>query len=154
MLGLTGSGILIATIPLLTELLALSELARGLAGTALLLGAASLFLTLQSSVASSSVRALERFDLVSRVTLWAALWQALAAVLVLRLGYSLVGVLSTGLAVQLGAVVARWALSAQVFPPVRTPRWDWSVCRELFRFGTHVTISRLPRHSSCTARRS
>lgn len=142
-LGGFGASLLVALSPFLPRLLSVAETGTDIARRAFAIGALSLFASVQTSVASAPLRALERFDLVSRISLWAALAQALTAVLVLRLGGSLEAFLLTAVAVQFSTLLVYRQVAAKVFPPAATPSWSRSEVRALTRFGGPVTVSQV-----------
>jgi len=107
------------------------------------LSALGFLIGMLNNAPASIPRALQRFDIVNRVSIAVGTTQTLLAMTLLALGLSVrevvmgnlvVGILSLGL----NTWVARFLL-----PSVSRPRWDTSIFRQLLRFGGFVTVSGL-----------
>jgi O-antigen/teichoic acid export membrane protein len=143
-LGLVGAAALVGTAPLMVRhVLAISPGAESQALRAFVIGAAGLVIAMQRDVASSVATAMERFDLVSRVTLGVGAVQTAVNVGLVLSGVSLVGVMVGGLAVQTVALALYWALAFVLIPDLRPPEWSGAKLRGLLRFGGYVTISQV-----------
>jgi O-antigen/teichoic acid export membrane protein len=143
-LSLVGALALVATAPLMVEhVLAISPPLVPQALRAFVIGAAGLVIAMQRDVASSVATAMERFDVVSRVTLGVGAVQTAVNVGLVLGGASLVGVMLGGLAVQTAALVIYWAIAFKLVPDLGPPRGSPQKLRGLLRFGGYVTISQI-----------
>ena len=143
-LSLVGALGLVAIAPLLVKhVLVVSPGLVPEALWAFVLGAAGLVIALQRNVAQSVGTAMERFDLVSKVTLAIGALQAAANVGLVLLGAPLTGVMLGGLAVQTVALVVYWGVAWKLVPNLFPPRWSLEKLRSLVRFGGYVTVSQV-----------
>ncbi|HUG54117.1 MAG TPA: oligosaccharide flippase family protein [Vicinamibacteria bacterium] len=143
-LGLAGGLALAAAAPLLVEhVFAVSSTFAPEAVVAFVLGAASLAIAMQRDVAASVATAMERFDLVGRVTLAAGALQTVVSVVLVLRGSSLAGVMLGGLAVQAAALGVYWTISSRLLPGLMPLRPDLETLRRLVRFGGYVTVSQV-----------
>lgn len=107
------------------------------------IGAAGLVVTMQRDVASSVATAMERFDLIGRLTLFIGLLQTVVNVGLVLWGFPLTGVMLGGLAVQGLALAVYWVIAFAVAPKLRPLRIQLSRLRGLLRFGGYVTVSQV-----------
>lgn len=143
-LSLVGALALVATAPLLVKhVLAISPGFVPQALRAFVVGAVGLVVAMQRDVASSVATAMERFDLISRVTLGIGALQTAVNVGLVLWGAPLVGVMLGGLAVQTAALVLYWAMAFFLVPNLMPPRWSSEKLRGLLRFGGYVTVSQV-----------
>jgi O-antigen/teichoic acid export membrane protein len=140
-LGFVGATILVGSAPLLVSVLKIPANAQAIAFRAFLVSAVGLIVSLQVGLTSGALRALEKFEWLGRVGTIVGVAQALLSVGLLHLGYSLVGVMVGGVALQALALVA-YTLGLWVFVPgLGCPTWDRETFRELLGFGAYVSIS-------------
>jgi O-antigen/teichoic acid export membrane protein len=143
-LSLVGAVALVAAAPWLVKyLLAVSPRFVPQALRAFLIGAAGLVITMQRDVASSVATAMERFDLIGRVTLVVGFLQTAVNVGLVLWGAPLTGVMLGGLAVQTAALATYWAITFSLIPNLLPPRWNAERLRSLLRFGGYVTVSQV-----------
>jgi O-antigen/teichoic acid export membrane protein len=143
-LGLAGGVALAAASPLLVKhVFAVSPALAPEAVVAFVIGAAGLAIAMQREVAASVATAMERFDVVGRVTLAAGALQTVVSVTLVLRGASLAGVMLGGLAVQAAALGVYWAVAANLLPSLMPPRPRLETLRRLVRFGGYVTVSQV-----------
>jgi O-antigen/teichoic acid export membrane protein len=98
---------------------------------------------MQRDVAASVATAMERFDLLSRVTLVIGVLQAGLNISIVLAGGSLTQVMLGGLAAQALALIVYWRISSRLVPRLFPPRVRLEKLRGLIRFGSYVTISQI-----------
>jgi O-antigen/teichoic acid export membrane protein len=143
-LGIAGALALVAAAPVLvTRVLAVSPTLTLQARWAFVIGAAGLVLSMQRDVAAAVATALERFDLVSRVTAAFGALQTVVNIALVWAGATLAGVMTGGLAVQAAALAVYWLISRHLVHGLWPPRFDAQKLRSLLRFGGFVTVSQV-----------
>lgn len=143
-LSLLGGAALMAASPLLaTRILRVSPALRSQAIWAFLLSAAGLVIALQRNVASSVATAMERFDLISKVTIGAGALMAIVNVTLVLRGAHIVGVILGGLVVQVVSLALYWVISARLVPDLLPPRLSLEKLGTLVRFGGYITVSQI-----------
>jgi O-antigen/teichoic acid export membrane protein len=142
--SLIGAGALVAVSPLLVRrVLAVSEPLVPQALHAFVIGAVGLVIAMQRNVASAAATALERFDVVSRVTVVLGALQALLNVALVLLGASLTGVMLGGLAVQTMGFFVYFATSWHLVPNLFPPRWGRDDLRTIVRTTGFISVSQV-----------
>jgi O-antigen/teichoic acid export membrane protein len=142
-LGVVGAAGMVACTPILISLLKIPAEARAVTSQAFVVSAVALIVSLQVGLTSSVIRALERFEWLSRIGVGIGVAQALLTVVLLYFGYSLVGVM-IGSAVFQGLALTAYALLVRVLVPhLGRPTWDHKTFRRLAGFGAYVSISQL-----------
>jgi len=142
-LGVVGAAGMVAFTPVLISLLRIPAEARAVTSQAFVVSAIALIVSLQVGLASSVMRALERFEWISRVGVGIGVSQVLLTVTLLYCGYSLVGVMIGSTALQGLALIAYALLVRVLVPGLGRPTWDHKTFRRLASFGTYVSISQL-----------
>jgi O-antigen/teichoic acid export membrane protein len=142
-LGVVGAVGMVACTPLLLFLLKIPAEARAATSQAFIVSAVALIVSLQVGLASSVARALERFEWVSRIGVTIGVAQALLTVVLLYLGYSLVGVMIGSTALQVLALGSYALLVRVLVPDLERHTWDPKTFRRLAGFGGYVSISQL-----------
>jgi O-antigen/teichoic acid export membrane protein len=140
-LGVVGALGMVACAPLLIFLLKIPAEERTVTSHAFVVSAIALIVSLQVGLASSVVRALERFEWISRIGLGIGVAQGLLTVVLLYSRYSLVGVMIGSTALQGFALVAYALLVRVLVPELGLAKWDQKTFRRLAGFGAYVSIS-------------
>jgi O-antigen/teichoic acid export membrane protein len=143
-LSVVGAVALVVSAPwIVKSVLAVSPAFVPQAIHAFWIGAAGLVVTMQRDVASSVATAMERFDLIGRLTLFIGLLQTAVNVGLVLWGFPLTGVMLGGLAVQGLALAVYWVIAFAVAPKLRPLRIQLGRLRGLLRFGGYVTVSQV-----------
>ena len=143
MLGVIGAAGMVACTPILLHLLKISADARAMTSQAFAVSAVALIVSLQVGLASSVVRALERFEWLNRIGVIIGVAQGLLTVVLLYFRYSLVGIM-IGSAVLQGVALAAYAFIVRALAPdLGAPTWNHKAFRQLAGFGACVSISQL-----------
>jgi O-antigen/teichoic acid export membrane protein len=95
------------------------------------------------NIFSSVPRALERFDIVTFLSIPAGAGQLAANLLLLYLGYSIRALVLAGVAIQGLVLIAYIAVARHLVPGLGSPTWDRAALRQLLRFGGFVSISQV-----------
>jgi O-antigen/teichoic acid export membrane protein len=143
MLGIVGAAGMVACTPVLISLLRIPTEARVATAQAFAVSAVALVVSLQVGLASSVMRALERFEWLSRVGASIGVAQSLFCVVLLHFGYSLVGVLIGSATLQGLALIAYALLVRVLVPDLGRPTWHRNTFRHLAGFGTYVSVSQV-----------
>jgi O-antigen/teichoic acid export membrane protein len=109
---------------------------------ALLIAGVNISIALPLSVFNAVLFSLERFDVVSRITVIGALTRSMLVILALSRGHGLIALASVTLLASSGEYIAA-ALCARTLYPGLSPRRsyvDFARCRELFGFGIYRFI--------------
>jgi O-antigen/teichoic acid export membrane protein len=88
-------------------------------------------------------RALQRFDIVNRISILIGTLQTLLAVGLLALGYSVRAVVAGNLAVAVLSLGIHVGVARRLFPQWGRPRLEAGILRRLIRFGGWLTVSSL-----------
>jgi O-antigen/teichoic acid export membrane protein len=143
-LGVVGAAVLVAIAPLLVRhVLNVSAGLQTQAIQAFAIGAVGLVIALQRNVASSVATAMERFDLISRVTLVLGALQAVLTVGLVMMGTRLIGVMLGGLAVQTAGFLVYLAISRHLLPNLLPVRWTVARLRTIARLGGYISVSQI-----------
>jgi len=142
-LGIVGAAGMVACTPVLISLLKIPADARAVTTQAFVVSAVALVVSLQVGLTSSVMRALERFEWLSRVGVSIGVAQSLFSVVLLHFGYSLVGVMIGSAALQGFALIAYALLVRVLVPDLGRPTWDHKTFRHLAGFGTYVSVSQV-----------
>lgn len=143
-LGLVGAAALVAIAPLLVKhVLNVSGSLQPQAIQAFAIGAVGLVIALQRNVASSVATAMERFDLISRVTLATGALQAALTVGLVMMGAKLIGVMLGSLAVQAAGFVAYFAISWRLLPNLLPLRWTVQRLGAIARLSGYISVSQI-----------
>jgi O-antigen/teichoic acid export membrane protein len=143
-LALAGAGVLIAAAPLLVNrALNVSPALVPQARVAFVIGAVGLVIALQRNVASSVATAMERFDLISRVTLGLGAVQAALTISLVLMGAGLIEVMLGGLAVTILGLLVYFGISVRLLPTLFPPRVTMEKLRVMVRLGGYISISQV-----------
>lgn len=142
-LGLVGATAMVVCTPALIFLLKIPTETREFATKAFLVSSIALVVSLQVGLTSSVIRALERFEWLSRIGVTIGIAQSLFTVVLLYFGYSLVGVMIGSAALQVMALIAYSLLVHALVPELGRPTWDRETFRRLAGFGTYVSVSQV-----------
>jgi O-antigen/teichoic acid export membrane protein len=86
---------------------------------------------------------MERFDLISRVTLALGALQAVLTVGLVMMGTRLIGVMLGGLAVQASGFLVYLAISWHLLPNLFPVRWSVARLRTIARLGGYISVSQI-----------
>jgi O-antigen/teichoic acid export membrane protein len=144
-LGLSGAGALAlaALTPWLTHLLRVPAASVAITEQIFYISAAGLVVSMMGSIFASVPRALERFDIVTFLSIPAGAGQLAVNLLLLYLGYSIRALVIGGVVIQSLVLVAYIGIARHLVPSLGRPTWDWSALRQLLRFGSLVSISQV-----------
>lgn len=104
---------------------------------ALLIAGVNISLALPMSVFNAVLFALERFDVVTGVTVLGALTRTALVVIFLNMGYGVIALALVTLASSSAEYCASALCARSLYPPLKLGRRfvDWARCKELFGFG-------------------
>jgi len=143
-LGIAGAVLLAASAPLLVRhALNVSEARQPEAIQAFAIGAVGLVIALQRNVASSVATAMERFDIISRVTLATGALLAVLTVALVLMGAGLIGVMLGSLAVQAAGFFVYFAVSWRLLPNLFPVRWTVARLRAIARVSGYISVSQI-----------
>lgn len=105
------------------------------------LSAIGFLIGMVNNVPASVPRALQRFDIVNRISLAVGTAQTLATVILLHLGYSVREVVIGSLILAGASLVINSWVARVLLSRWSAPRWNSGAFRRLVRFGSFVTVS-------------
>jgi O-antigen/teichoic acid export membrane protein len=142
-LSVLGAVALAAITPWLTHILRVPKAFIGLTEQVFYISALGLVVSMMGGIVSSVPRALERFDLVTFLSIPVGAGQLALNVLLLYIGCSLSALVLGGVVVQTIALMAYILVARNLLPCLGGPTWDQSAFRQLLRFGGLVSISQV-----------
>ena len=142
-LSVVGALGLAALTPWLTHLLRVPRASIILTQQIFYISAVGLVVSMMGSIFSAVPRALERFDIVTFLSVPAGAGQLALNLLLLYFGYSIRALVIGGVVIQ-GLVLAAYiGIALHLLPPLRRPAWDRPALRQLLGFGSLVSISQV-----------
>ncbi len=93
------------------------------------------------SVIAGVIQAIGGFGLLNRVGIFMGTLQIGAAILLLKLGFSLKEVIMSNLLVQVLGLYILWEAARKILPYLSRPVWDREYLVKLFKFGGFVSVS-------------
>ncbi|MEW6075717.1 MAG: flippase [Candidatus Omnitrophota bacterium] len=99
-----------------------------------------LIVTLQS-VIIGVIQAMERFDIVNRITVIFGSAQIIMTLALLVCGYSLKAIITSNIAIQLICTFVAWRIVIRTMSFLSSPCWDTPTFTKLLKFGGFVTVS-------------
>jgi len=99
-----------------------------------------LIVTLQSVIVGV-IQAIERFDIVNRITVIFGSIQIIMTLVLLVLGYSLKEIIASNITIQLICTFVAWRIVVHTMPFLSKPCWDTLTFAKLIKFGGFVTVS-------------
>ena len=142
-LSAVGALGLVALTPWLTRLLRVPQASIILTEQVLYLCALGLAVSMMGSIFSSVPRALERFDIVSYLSVPAGVGQLVLNLLLLYFGYSIRALVVGGVVIQTLVLVANIGVACHLLYPLGRPVFDRAALRQLLGFGGLVSISQV-----------
>jgi O-antigen/teichoic acid export membrane protein len=142
-LSVLGALGLIVLTPWLTRLLRVPPSSMTLTNEIFYISALGLVVAMLGNIFSSVPRALERFDIVTFLSVPAGPGQLAVNLLLLYWGYSIRALVIGGIAIQALVLIAYIGIARHLLPSLGRPTWDWSALRQLLRFGSFVSISQV-----------
>jgi O-antigen/teichoic acid export membrane protein len=139
-LGIVGTSLIVASIA--SRVFHIPQSLQWSARWAIILVGTSLALTLASGVFGSVLVALNRFSLVSGVSILQSLVRALGLVLLLKSGHGILGLAILEFSISLGAGVALWMLCFRAYPQLHISlrRPDPAVLRQLVSYSFYAFL--------------
>ena len=108
---------------------------------ALKIGSLGFFIVTLQSVIIGVIQAMERFDIVNRITVIFGSFQIIMTVFLLACGYSLRAIITSNIAIQLMCTFVAWKVVIHTMPFLSRPCWDTPTFTKLLKFGGFVTVS-------------
>jgi O-antigen/teichoic acid export membrane protein len=142
-LGAIGAAGIVACTPILLRLLKIPVDVRPMTTQAFTVSAVALIVSFQVGLTSSVVRALEKFEWLSRIGVSIGVAQGLLTVVLLYFRYSLVGIMIGSVVLQCVALSAYSLLVRAMVPDLGAPTWNQKTFRKLVGFGAYVSISQV-----------
>lgn len=142
-LSAVGSLGLVALTPWLTHLLRVPQASTLLTEQVLYICALGLAVSMMGSIFASVPRALERFDIVTFLSVPAGVGQLALNLLLLDLGYSIRGLVVGGVVIQSLVLVAYIGVARHLLHPLGRPAYDRAALRQLLGFGGLVSVSQV-----------
>ncbi len=142
-MGCIGAATIVGFTPLLIRILNFPPTLTQVTTRVFLVSAIGLLITMQAGVASSVPRALERFDISSKLGAALAITQSLVSVSLLYLGFSLLGLVVGSVVIQFLGLTAYWLVIRSIDPGLGRPVFDLPTLKRLIRFGGFVTVSQV-----------
>lgn len=143
LLSAIAGTVVVALSKWLVELLAIGPEFAAEATTALRAAAVGLVASMMAGMFSSVPRALERFDIVSRVNLAVAASQVGLNVTLLYCGGTVITLVLGGIAVQTVALLVYARVAFHLVPELGIPKWNVKMLREVASFSSLVSVSQL-----------
>ncbi|MCX5700366.1 MAG: oligosaccharide flippase family protein [Candidatus Omnitrophica bacterium] len=141
-LGLVGMGIIFLSAPFLVgRFLKMPQELKETCIFVLKAGSFGFLIALIQSAVAGAIQAAGRFDTLNRVSVLFGTLQALTAVAILKMGFSIKGMIISNLVVSAVAVYVYWLNTKKIYPFLRNPFWDGKALIKLFKFGSFVTVS-------------
>lgn len=142
-LGVIAALGLIAMAPWLLRVLNIPAALTAVALQVFYLSAAGLVVSMLAGMVATVPRALERFDVVSRINTAVGCGQLLLSMGLLRQGYSIRALVAGGALLQAAALLVYALAVRRLLPEVGLPVWHFPTLRRMWRFGSLVTVSQV-----------
>jgi len=134
---------LVVLTPWLTHVLRVPQASTVLTEQVLYLCAAGLAVSMMGSIFASVPRALERFDIVTFLSVPAGVGQLTVNLLLLYFGFSIRGLIVGGVVIQSLVLVAYIGIARHLLYPLGRPAFDPPALRQLLGFGGLVSVSQV-----------
>ena len=140
-LGLAGAAGVLLLAPWLLRVLHVPPDMRLVALQVFRISAAGLVLSMLAGAVAAVPRALERFDVVSRVNALVGSGQLVLSMALLYLGFSIRGLVAGSAVLQAAALLAYALAARHLVPALGRPSWHSPTLRRMWRFGSLITLS-------------
>jgi len=144
-LGCLGSLVIwLATEWLITDVLKISTDLVGISRIAFRVGSLGFLVNMVSGTFSAVPRALQRFDIVNKVTIGLTTLSTLSTMVVLAMGAGLMQVVVVRFAINLLSIVIFLSIAKRLIPSlIVRPQCTWSTMKELLRFGGLSAVNKV-----------
>ena len=142
-LSVVGALGLAALTPWLTHLLRVPQASIVLTQQIFYISALGLVVSMMGGIFSSVPRALERFDIVTFLSIPVGAGQLALNLLLLYFGYSIRALVIGGVVIQSLVLAAYIGIARHLLPSLGRPAWDRRALRQLLGFGSLVSVSQV-----------